>query len=132
MDKAYRAGTCVEKGFTLLEVMIALAVFSVIAIALTKTTMTMIRLTGQIEEKTMAHWVARNQLNEMRIAAHAPNNYPVPGRRTKKVMMAEREWDLSVLVSATENQDIRRIEISVSDAEGDQPLASITGFMGAH
>ncbi len=45
-----------NKGFTLLEVLVALAVFSVAAIALMRVSESQLRLSQTLEEKTFAHW----------------------------------------------------------------------------
>ena len=52
-------------GFTLLEVLVALAVFAVAAIALMKVSESQLQLSNRLEEKTFAHWVALNMVSEM-------------------------------------------------------------------
>lgn len=122
-----------QRGFTLLEVMIAMAVFAVVAMAITKSTSTSIEQTRMIEDKTLAYWVAQNELGEMRLSGHKEDSFPATGRRNEKVVLAERDWNLLVAVLDTENPDIRRIEISVySAAEDEQPLSVLTGFIGKY
>lgn len=52
-----------HQGFTLLEVMVALAIFSLVAIALLKTMMTNVNITRLVDEKQLAGWVAENRLS---------------------------------------------------------------------
>ena len=52
----------VNRGFTLVEVMIALVVFSVVSVALVRNTTQSLRQAGMIQEKTIAWWLAENQM----------------------------------------------------------------------
>ena len=54
-------------GFTLLEVMIALAVFAVVSAALVRNAAVAVRQTTIIEDRSLGIWVAENQLSQMRI-----------------------------------------------------------------
>lgn len=49
-----------ERGFTLLEMLVALAVFSLAALALLRLEGATVRQTGQLDERMMAQLVARN------------------------------------------------------------------------
>lgn len=52
-------------GFTLIEVMIALAVFSVVAMALTKNASLAVTQTARMQDQLLAHSVAQNVLNDL-------------------------------------------------------------------
>ena len=52
-------------GFTLIEVMIALAVFSVVAMALTKNASLAVTQTARMQDQLLAHTVAQNVLNDL-------------------------------------------------------------------
>ncbi len=118
-----------NKGFTLLEVLVALAI---VAFALTAT----IKVTGEaaanasyLQNKTLAHWVALNQLAEL----HVMQRWPSPGSRsTGEDEMAGQVWQWEREVIATDVADIRRVEISVSLGEerGEAtPLTTLTGYL---
>lgn len=119
-----------NKGFTLLEVLVALAVFSVAAIALMRVSESQLRLSQTLEEKTFAHWVAINMLTEMQTG----QDWPSIGEQTGKVAMASRDWKVKVKTQATPMIRVRRIDISVGIAPKDftdemQDLTFVTGFI---
>ena len=119
-----------KRGFTLLEVLVALAVFSVAAISLMKVSESQLRLSQRLEEKTFAHWVALNMITEMQ----SSQDWPSIGEQTGKVSMAGREWKMVVKTQATPVNRVRRIEISVGLAPKDftddiENLTLLTGFI---
>lgn len=119
-----------KRGFTLLEVLVALAVFSVAAISLMKVSESQLRLSQRLEEKTFAHWIALNMITEMQ----SSQDWPSIGEQTGKVSMAGREWKMVVKTQATPVNRVRRIEISVGLAPKDftddiENLTLLTGFI---
>ncbi len=120
-------------GFTLLEVMIALAVFAVVSAALVRNAAVAVRQTTIIEERSLGIWVAENQLSQMRIQVRSDENYPALGTNRYAVNLADRDWEVVVKIAATENADIRRVEVVVSAAqEPDQVVADLAGFLGRY
>ena len=120
-------------GFTLLEVMIALAVFAVVSAALVRNAAVAVRQTTIIEERSLGIWVAENQLSQMRIQARSDENYPALGTNRYAVNLADRDWEVVVKIAATENADIRRVEVEVSAAQQpDQVVADLAGFPGRY
>lgn len=120
-------------GFTLLEVMIALAVFAVVSAALVRNAAVAVRQTTIIEERSLGIWVAENQLSQMRIQVRSDENYPALGTNRYAVNLADRDWEVVVKIAATENADIRRVEVAVSAAqEPDQVVADLAGFLGRY
>lgn len=119
-----------QRAFTLLEVLVALAVFSVAAISLMKVSESQLRLSQRMEEKTFAHWVALNMITEMQ----GSQDWPNIGEQTGKVSMAGREWKMVVKTQATPVSRVRRIEITVGLAPKDftddmENLIMLTGFI---
>ena len=120
-------------GFTLLEVMIALAVFAVVSAALVRNAAVAVRQTTIIEERSLGIWVAENQLSQMRIQVRSDENYPALGTNRYAVNLADRDWEVVVKIAATENADIRRVEVAVSAAQQpDQVVADLAGFLGRY
>ena len=120
-------------GFTLLEVMIALAVFAAVSAALVRNAAVAVRQTTIIEERSLGIWVAENQLSQMRIQVRSDENYPALGTNRYAVNLADRDWEVVVKIAATENADIRRVEVEVSAAQQpDQVVADLAGFLGRY
>jgi len=120
-------------GFTLLEVMIALAVFAVVSAALVRNAAVAVRQTTIIEDRSLGIWVAENQLSQMRIQVRSDENYPSLGTNRYAVNLADRDWEVVVKIAATENADIRRVEVEVFAAQQpDQVLADLAGFLGRY
>lgn len=117
-----------NKGFTLLEVLVALAVFAVAAIALMRVSESQLQLSARLEDKTFAHWVALNMVSEIQ----ANQDWPDLGEQTGKVSMAGRDWKIIVKTLATPMNRVRRIEVTVGVAPQDftQNMEAITVLSG--
>ncbi|MBB5020892.1 type II secretion system minor pseudopilin GspI [Desulfurispira natronophila] len=121
-----------SSGFTLLEVMIALAVFAVASAALITATGQNVRQSAYLENRTLAAQVARNAMEEVL----SQPQWPSTGVSSEEVSMAGRKWEVLREVEATDSPHLRRIEITVSASEGhfmrfDSPrLAHLVGFKG--
>lgn len=61
------------RGMTLLEVMVAMAIFAIAGLTLMKTVSEQVVALATLEEKTFASWVADNQLVTVRLAGSWPN-----------------------------------------------------------
>jgi len=119
------------RGFTLLEIMIALAIFAIASASLIKNATQTIRQTGIIQDRTIAYWVAENELNQIRAAPR--EGLPNLGSARSNVVMANREWDVVLDIEATENIDMRRIIVSVYlPTNADNSIVSLTGFIGKY
>lgn len=113
-------------GFTLLEVIVALAVAAVTLAGLMKAASENVTNTARLRDKTLAHWVAMNKATELRVT----DQWPSPGTQTGSTDMAERKWYWQIETSNTEDPYVRRLEIEVSDDEnGDGSLVVLTGFL---
>lgn len=110
-------------GFSLLELLVALAVFGLAAVALLNLQGESTRNQARIETRTLAGIVAQNLAVE---ATTAPN--PLPDD-TGVTTLARRSWTWTRTVAATDDPDMLRIDIRVS--EGDEPAALLTVFRSA-
>jgi len=117
-----------SRGFTLLEVLIALIVLSLALLALTRTTAVQVQSFGELRERTVAGWLAQEVLAETRIANALPN----PGRSTGQRRFAGRDWHWEVQVQSTAVPSIRRLDVSVAAAAAPgEPVAKLSGFSGS-
>lgn len=112
-------------GFTLLEVMVALAVFALAGTALLKVAGSSLMGIGHLERVSLAQWIASNQLVE----ANLERKWP-PTKKTGTVEMAGREWHWRQVVVATEDKNMRAITVEVREDEKDKsPLISLITFV---
>ena len=96
-------------GFTLLEVMVALAVIALGMAAVIKTVTTTTSNTIHLRDKTFAYWVAQNQLAEIELTAASPKTGFTDGEEK----LAGLTWHWTRKIEGTEDPDTNRIEITV-------------------
>lgn len=111
-------------GFTLLEVMVALAVLAIALGAIIKAAGTSAGDIGYLRDRTLASWVALNHINMLRLA----REWPDEGTRNGIVEMAGREWRWELQVSNTSDEDLRRLDITVYGEDREVPLAQLIAF----
>ncbi len=99
----------VLNGFTLLEVMVALAVIALGMAAVIKTVTTTTSNTIHLRDKTFAYWVAQNQLAEIELTAASPKTGFTDGEEK----LAGLTWHWTRKIEGTEDPDTNRIEITV-------------------
>ena len=112
-----------EKGFTLIEVMLAMAVFSIAGIAILGTADTNARNLGYLESKILASWVASNQLVEITL----DDTWPPKNNKKGKVELAGLEWFWQQKVVKTTDKDMRAIVLEVRLDEKDP--SALTSLM---
>lgn len=100
-------------GMTLLEVLVALVVFAVAAVAIVKTLGDTINNLPILETRTLAQWVADNQMVDARLQG----TFPALGEREGQAELADKLWYWRKQVVKTGHDDFRMIRISVSTDE---------------
>src|SRR5690606_36725893 len=114
-------------GFTLMAVLVAVAVLGIAVLGVMSLAGQELHNVASLKERTIAQWVAFNRLTEVRISGQ----WPETGDSDGDVEMARRQWHWEMTVSDTADEDLRRLDISVSPAdEQDNVLLTISGFMG--
>ncbi|HXH03416.1 MAG TPA: type II secretion system minor pseudopilin GspI [Candidatus Competibacteraceae bacterium] len=113
-----------QAGFTLLEVLVALAVLAISLGALIRVAGSALDSVGYLKRQTLAGWVAQNKLNELLLAAAGNSAESASGTSA----MAGRDWHWQVRLLNTADPDLQRIEVSVALDEGAPPLAHLVGF----
>ena len=113
-------------GFTLLEILVALAVLGASMGALIQTAGSFTYNQAYLRDRTLAEWVARNHLVEQQLAP----TWPSPGQKKDEVEYAERQWQWVMQVTQTGDKDLRRLDIEVFSLDDpEQALAHLTGFV---
>lgn len=115
-------------GFTLLEVLIALAVLALSMGAAIKAVSDYTSNQAYLRDRTMAMWVARNVLVRFQV----DNEWPDVGERKGTEDMGKREWRWLAVISQTEEAELRRLDVKVFSLESeddDSPLSVLSGFL---
>lgn len=120
-----RTSQCNEAGFTLVEVMVALAIVALSVPALLFTLDQHIDGTAYLRDKSLASLVAGNKLSELRLLA-ASRRQLLQGSETGTAEMGEREWFWWLESQQTEVPQFYRIEVRVGLREGRPEAALIS------
>ena len=111
-----------ESGFTLLEVMLAMAIFAVAGVALINAATNNFNHMGNIEQKMFANMVATNQMVEISI----DKTWPPKDKKKGDVEMAGRQWFWLQRVQKTADEKMRSVIIEVRTTEDQEKPISRT------
>ena len=114
------------RGFTLVEVLAAMALIALAAMAMMKVLNESIVTTGMVRERLLADIVAENRLIESLAVATAADADTSTGR----VTMAGQDWLWTETLARTADPAIRRVDVEVRLVESGPVLASLTAFRG--
>ncbi|REL31585.1 type II secretion system minor pseudopilin GspI [Thalassotalea euphylliae] len=116
-----------KRGFTLIEVMLAMAVFAIAGVALLGAAQSNFDNLSRLEQKTVANWVAANQLTA---ASLDTQTWPPRNNRKGQVEMAGATWYWQQKVVRTQDANLRQVTIEVrQQASDEQPLSELTTFL---
>jgi len=110
-----------SKGFTLIEVMLAMAIFAIAGVALLGSADTSLRTLSQLEQKMIASWVVSNQLVE----ASLDQSWPPKNNKTGKSEIAGHEWFWQQKVIKTTDKNMRAIVVEVRADEKDESALAL-------
>ena len=118
------------RGFTLVEVMVALAIVAIALPALLMSLYQQIDDTAYLRDKTLAYMVAENKLAEIRLVIGSTRNLSA-GKDSGLASMADRDWYWWVETKTTEVENFFRVDITVSldEQQQEQPLFTLSAFM---
>ena len=119
------------KGFTLIEIMVAMAVLALSGVA----------LLGNIGQATRDLSVLSDKAEALHIAEYALNMalleeaFPEPTNEEETITHAGREWRVELTVSDTPNDKVRRIDVMVRPdvrqrGVGQSATILLSGFRG--
>ncbi|AZT83787.1 type II secretion system protein GspI [Marinobacter sp. NP-4(2019)] len=119
-----------QRGFTLIEVLVALLVFGLIATAAAEVGSQYIASYERIRDKTMAGWIADNRISELRLQEELPGI----SENSDDLDYGPFRWQVTTAVLGTEEPTMRRIEVTVARFRGDGseplPVHTLSAFIG--
>ena len=115
-------------GFTLIETMIALAVFAIgslgVLFAINEQSKNMLL----IENKTIATWIAENTITEMRATKDI-------SKGNQNLQFANREWVVRTTQESSGLTEVEKVTVSVSLIEasaGEEAHSLLTAYLAAN
>nr|WP_315229335.1 type II secretion system minor pseudopilin GspI [uncultured Albidiferax sp.] len=113
-----------NRGFTLIEVLVALAIVSIALIAGLQATQALTTNATRQTDVLLAHLCAENQLIAMRLSAQMPN----VGDSTQQCEQAGHVYEVRLNVMPTPNPSFRRVDAQVFD--GNAPILRLSTIVG--
>ena len=115
-----------SRGFTLLEVMVALTIVAFSLTAVAATMSQMIDAANTMRDRTYASWIAQNKITEIRLA----NTLPEVATTRGEIDYGNVTWEWSAVISETGVENFMRIDVSVSHIGDEYVVRTVTGFIG--
>jgi general secretion pathway protein I len=118
-----------SRGFTLVEVVVALAIVAIGMLAVFKTIGDTVNNVSTLRDRSFAAWIADNRITELRLTGQMPSVDETAG----DLEYGGRRWHWVTRVSQTPVDGLRRVDVLVR-REGDpeeSSLVSLAGFIGA-
>lgn len=113
-------------GFTLVEVLVALAVLAIALTAIVRTMGQAIDATATLRERNTALWVAQNRLAEHQMR----RDWPAADTKDGDTEIGGEKWFWREQVATTPEPRIRRIEITVRRlADSQNTQARLVGYL---
>ncbi len=114
------------KGFTLIEVMVALVIIGLSLMAVAGKMVQMLNAANTMRDRTYASWIAQNKITELRLA----NVVPEVSASSGEIDYAGVEWAWRAVVSETDVENLYRVDVTISFPGQDPLMRPVTGFIG--
>ena len=116
------------RGFTLLEMLVALAIVSVGLLSVSEALSRAVTVNEGLEERTVAVWIAGNKMAELRMS----REFSASGENSSSVSMAGRNWKVVENYYSTSDPDIARIVVSVFIEGEEASILNSTGYLSRY
>jgi general secretion pathway protein I len=113
-----------DRGFTLIEVMVALAIVAISLAAGSRAASSVVDTSQRLSDVVLAQWCADNQLTELRLAGQLP----AVGKSPFTCVQLGRNFKGTIKVQPTPNPSFRRVDAIVAN-DDDRELLTISTVM---
>lgn len=114
-------------GFTLIEILIAMAILSIALTAIIKSSSENIKNTIYLQDKTTALWVGMEAINQVRAGA-----LPLPAQSEgteQETEMLGKNWPWIATQTSTPNANIKKVIVEVKDPVKNTVLAHLESYL---
>lgn len=115
-----------SRGFTLIEVLVALGIVAIALVAGLQATAALTHNAQRQSDVLLAHICAENELTKMRLARQMPG----VGDTEQPCEQAGHTFRVRLLVAPTPNPSFRRVDASVFD--GETPILRLSTVLGRY
>ncbi len=127
MKKTERKPACRVRGFTLLEILVALGIAAIAIVLVLDSLLVSTVRTSNLRDRTFASWIGHNQITRYRLAETLPDASDEDG----EIEYAGRLWHWYAKITETQVENLRLVEITVGPIDDpDVGFATIVGFLG--
>lgn len=113
-------------GFTLIEVMVALAIAALSLTGVAAAISQMVDSASSMRERTYASWIAQNKIAELRLA----NVEPEVSENSGELEYAGQSWSWRTTISETGVEHLFRVDVAVSRGDSEDVVREVAGFIG--
>ena len=113
-------------GFTLIEVMVALAIIAIALSAVSRSLGVTVSNQSHLESRVIATWVAENTIAQQQISAGSNDE------STQTVEMLNRKWLVTSQTESTFLPEIYRLSVEVKEQGSEEVSANLFSVVGTN
>lgn len=109
-----------------MEILVAVAVVAIALSAIIAEVSRDLHNSLVLRQRTLAQWVAMNKIAEWQL----DDNWPAPGSQNGETEMARQTWYWRIDVSATDDRNVRRLDVSVAETSDGSAMVKLLAYKG--